>query len=64
MSEPDDWAEIITRDALDGTLPAVLPVHWGGDDGPVIGRADVTQDETGVRAVITFGEPPWDGESA
>ena len=64
MSEPDDWAEIITRDAFDGTLPATLPVHWDGADGPVIGRADVTEDETGLHAVISFGEPPWDEEAA
>lgn len=62
MSEPGDWEEIISRDALDGTLPATLPVRWGGDDGPVIGRADVTSDETGLHAVIRFGEPPWDEE--
>ena len=63
MSEPGDWEEIISRDALDGTLPAVLPVHWGGGDGPVIGRADVTRDETGLHAVIRIGEPPWDEEA-
>ena len=63
MSGPDGWEEIITRDALDGTLPATLPVYWGGEDGPVIGRADVTRDESGLRAVITLGEPPWDEEA-
>jgi hypothetical protein len=62
MTGPGDWEEIIARDALDGMLPAVLPVHWDGGDGPVIGRADVTRDEAGLRAVITIGEPPWDPE--
>ncbi len=62
MTEPEDWAEIIAADAFGGTLPATLPVHWGDGDGPVIGRADVTQDETGVHARITFGDPPLDEE--
>jgi hypothetical protein len=62
MSEPEDWPEIIERDAFDGTLPATLPVHWDGPDGPVIGRADVTRDESGLHAVIRIGEPPWDEE--
>jgi hypothetical protein len=62
MTDPEDWEEIIARDAFDGMLPATLPVHWGGGDGPVIGRADVTRDESGLRAVIRIGEPPWDAD--
>ena len=62
MSGPEDWAEIVTADALNGTLPATLPVHWGGDVGPPDDRAVVTRDETGLHAVIRIGEPPWDGE--
>ena len=51
----DEWAEIVTRNAFDGKLPATLPVHWGGDDGPVIGEAEVTADGDGLAVTMRTG---------
>jgi hypothetical protein len=48
----DEWAEIVTRNAFDGKLPATLPVHWGSEDGPVIGTAEVTGDDAGLAVVM------------
>jgi hypothetical protein len=48
----DEWAEIVTREALDGALPATVPVHWGGEGGPVIGTAEVSQDGDGLSVVM------------
>lgn len=54
---PDEWTEVITQDAFGGTLPATVPVHWGGDDGPVIGQANITRAEDGLAVSMHIGPP-------
>ena len=51
----DELAEIVTRNACDGQLPATLPVHYGDDDGLVIGTAVVTRDGEGLLVTMRIG---------
>lgn len=51
---PDDWTEVIDPHALDGHLPASVPVR--GLDGEIIegAAAEVTQDGKGLAVSVTM----------